>query len=86
MNNCEICLQKFFPSKYFKSDQGHLIFSITTQCMLINKTKADSQYIVKYSGGVYSHLNVTILIFITLKPRLASSGEENHCHLDNNSC
>lgn len=34
--------------------------------------------LVEHSGRVNSYLNVIILLFITLKPTLASSGKENH--------
>lgn len=41
--------------------------------------------LVEHSGRVNSYLNVIILLFITLKPTLASSGKENHFQWDNES-
>lgn len=77
LNNCEIF------SKSFKSDQGHLIFfQHCLHYMLMNKSIADSHYVLKKSVHVYSNLNFRLLIFITLKPTPASSGIENHCHTD----
>lgn len=44
--------------------------------MRIHKTTATFHNVVEPSGHAYRNLNITILIFITLKPTQASSGKE----------